>query len=294
MFRLDDYLAGQRARIEEALDRHLPAGDEPPARLHAAMRYSVLGGGKRLRPVLCLAAAEAVGGPSEPALVAGVAIEYLHAYTLVHDDLPAMDNDDLRRGRPTVHKEFGEANAILAGDALLTLAFELLAGLPAAPPYPPGQLALELATAVGSRGVAGGQFEDLAAEGGAPTRERVEYIHRNKTAKLIRAACRIGALAAGGRPEQVDALGLYGEPMGLAFQIADDLLNVTSTAGQLGKAVGSDAERRKMSYVALAGVEGAQRRARALAREAKAALAGFAPPPGALLALADYTVDRPN
>ena len=289
---LPAYLAARRAEIEAALDAYLPPAAEWPALLHTAMRYSVASGGKRLRPILCLACAEAVGGPRDAALVPAVALEVLHTYTLIHDDLPAMDNDDLRRGRPTAHKAFGEANAILAGDALSTLAFELLARVVAPPPYPPGQLALELAEAAGSRGVAGGQFEDLAAEGHAPDAERLACIHTHKTGQLFRAACRMGAIAAGADAAQLVRLTTYGENLGLAFQIADDVLNVTSSPEESGKAVGSDAARQKLTYAALYGLDASRAKARALVVEAQAALPAFGPRAAPLTALADFAVAR--
>ncbi|TAN37528.1 MAG: polyprenyl synthetase family protein [Verrucomicrobia bacterium] len=284
---LTAYLATLRQEVETALDRYLPSDTERPATLHRAMRYSLLGGGKRLRPVLCLASAEAVGDAHAVALLPAVALECLHTYTLIHDDLPAMDNDDLRRGQPTCHKKFGEATAILAGDALLTFAFELLArATPAAP------LARELAEAAGSRGVVGGQAEDLAAEGRAPDAALLDFIHTNKTGKLIRAACRMGALAGGTNEKQLAALTTYAEKIGLAFQIADDVLNVTSTPEQLGKAVGSDAARKKMTYVALYGLEPARAKAAALIAEAQAALAPLGARAAVLVALAEFTVRR--
>jgi geranylgeranyl diphosphate synthase type II len=284
---LNAYLAARRQEVDAALERHLPRAEEQPARLHTAMRYSLLAGGKRLRPILCLASAEAVGGGREAALLPALALECLHTYTLIHDDLPAMDDDDLRRGLPTCHKKFDEATAILAGDALLTLAFELLARA-----TPAAQLALELAEAAGSRGVVGGQAEDLAAEGRAPDAELLEFIHTNKTGKLLRAACRMGALTAGADAGQLAALTTYAAKIGLAFQIADDVLNVTSTPQQLGKAVGSDAARKKMTYVALYGLETARAKAAALIVEAQAALKPLGTPAAPLVALAEFTVRR--
>lgn len=271
-FELERYLERQRARIEPALDRFLPGLDEPPCRLHEAMRYSVQAGGKRLRPILCLAAAEACGGSPDIALYPAVALEFLHTYTLIHDDLPAMDNDDLRRGLPTSHKMFGEANAILAGDSLLTLAFEVLAQTPLDDPRGVAGLVRELAAAAGSRGVVGGQHEDLAGEGQAPDAARLEWIHLHKTAVLIQAACRLGALAAGAPAAACAALSDYGLQAGLAFQIADDLLNETSTAEQLGKAVKTDAARSKMTYPALFGMAMARGKAEDLVGAAVARL----------------------
>jgi len=255
MFDLPAYLEERRQKVDVGLSKHLPSATTRPTILHEAMRYAVLAGGKRLRPILCMAACEAAGGNPDAALLPGLALEILHTYTLVHDDLPCMDDDDLRRGRPTTHVRFGEANALLAGDALLTLAFEWTAQVPAPPPYPPGQVSLELATGAGSQGVIGGQVEDLAAEGQPINADLVDYIHRHKTAALIRAATRMGAVCAGSTPSQLDALSRYGERIGFAFQIADDILNVTSTPEQLGKPVGNDATLRKLTYVAVHGME---------------------------------------
>lgn len=292
MFDLIAYLAERKRLVDEYLDRHMPPADTSPTVLHEAMRYSVFGDAKRIRPILCLAAAEACGGPVESALRPAGAIELLHTYTLVHDDLPAMDDDDLRRGRPTCHIRFGEANAILAGDALLTLAFEWLADCPAPPPHAPTALVRELAVAAGSQGVIGGQVEDLAAEGAPPDPIRLDYIHRHKTADLIRASCRMGAIAAGGTPETVDSLGRYGELIGLAFQIADDVLNATSDHTKLGKRGGTDAARGKLTYVAVFGVEASRRRANELVDSARECLRGLSGPTAPLMALADYIVAR--
>ncbi|HMP77319.1 MAG TPA: polyprenyl synthetase family protein [Kiritimatiellia bacterium] len=287
MFDLPAYLDERRARVDRLLDQRLPAPDTRPAILHEAMRYAMFGSAKRIRPILCMAAAEAVGGTADAGLLPGCAIELLHTYTLVHDDLPAMDDDALRRGRPTCHIKFGEANAILAGDALLTLAFEWLGECPAA-----GALVLELSRAAGSQGVIGGQVEDIAAEGRAPDADLVDYIHLHKTADLLRAAVRIGALAAGGAPAQVDALGRYGEQTGIAFQIADDLLNATSDRAALGKNAGTDAARGKLTSVAVHGLDESRRRAERLITAAKAELAPLPGPTAPLHALADYILAR--
>lgn len=292
MFDLTAYLDARRDQVEKALDRQMPLEQCRPSVLHKAMRYSVLAGGKRLRPILCMAACEAAGGKPETALLPGLAIEILHTYTLIHDDLPCMDDDDLRRGRPTSHVVFGEANALLAGDALLTLAFEWLAGVQAPAPYPPNQLALELAQAAGSQGVIGGQVEDLAAEGRPPDAGLVDYIHRHKTAALIRAAARMGGICAAASPPHLEALSRFGACSGLAFQIADDILNVTSTPEQLGKPVGNDEQLRKLTYVAVHGLEASRSKAAALIREAGEAIQGLPGDPQPLIALADYTVSR--
>lgn len=309
MFDLQHYLDNNIQLINTTLDQRLPAETERPAALHKAMRYSVFAGngrsagGKRLRPVLCLAAANASGLANLPApqrlrqagdtaLTAALAIEILHTYTLIHDDLPSMDDDTLRRGQPTLHIVAGEANAILAGDALLTLAFEWLAEVRAPPPYPPNQLSLELAHAAGSRGVVGGQAEDLAAEGRAADPGTVDYIHRHKTAALLCASVRMGGIAAGAGNRALAALTAYGDAIGLAFQIVDDILNETSTAATLGKAAGSDRQRGKMTYVATHGLAAARERARQLMEDAVAVLQ---PLPGnhePLTALARWMIER--
>lgn len=290
MFDLESYLAERRRLIDRALEERLPAADLPPACLHEAMRYAILTGGKRLRPILCLAAAEAVGGTLEKALGAALALELLHAYTLVHDDLPCMDDDALRRGLPTVHVKYGEACAVLAGDALQTLAFEWAADQPAGVPQPHA-LVLELARASGSRGVVGGQMEDLLGETGPHSPERLEFIHRHKTAALLCAAVRMGGLAAGADAHTLGAFTTYGENIGLAFQVADDILNATSTADAIGKPAGTDAQRGKMTYVAVHGLDEARRRARALVDAAIAAL-DIARPLEPLRAIARYIVER--
>lgn len=256
------------------------------------MRYSVMAGGKRIRPILCIASCEAVGGSAEAALLPGLAAEILHTYTLIHDDLPCMDDDDLRRGKPTCHVKFGEANALLAGDALLTLAFEWLAEANTPLPYVPTQLALELARAAGSQGVIGGQVEDLAAEGRPADAELLDYIHRHKTAALLRAVVRMGGMCGGATPAQLDALTRYGDASGLAFQIADDILNATSTAEQLGKPVGSDQDRKKLTYVAVHGLDRSRDRAETLVREAITAIEPLPGDTAPLRALAEHTVRR--
>lgn len=210
-----EYVKSRAILIDATLEAKMPSGKTRPVILHEAMRYSVFSGGRRLRPILCLAAAEAVGGSQEQVLVPACAIELFHTYTLIHDDLPAMDNDDERRGKPSSHKKFGEANAILAGDALLTLAFEWLAENPL--------LVRELAQAGGSEGIIAGQVEDMAAQRTSADKSLLEYIHLNKTAKLFRASVRIGVLAAGGSNTDIEALSEYAEKLGLAYQIVDDI-----------------------------------------------------------------------
>ena len=271
---LQNYLPQLTAAVNQALEALLPPADERPVKLHEAMRYSVFAGGKRLRPILCIASCEACGGAAEQAMRAACALELLHTYTLIHDDLPAMDDDTLRRGRPTCHIAFDEATAILAGDALLTLAFEVLAGIPDIG----SSLALELARAAGSRGVIGGQMEDIDAEGKTPDVSLVEYIHRNKTAALIRASCVMGGICAGADIQTLEKLALYGENTGLAFQLADDLLDESSTVEKLGKDIGSDKARGKMTWPAVHGIEKTAADAKQMEEKAIAALKGLKNP----------------
>lgn len=278
-----------------ALERWLPPADEAPTRLHQAMRYSVFAGGKRLRPALVLASARAVGGAINHHLATSIdaamaAVEVLHTYTLIHDDLPAMDDDDVRRGRPTCHKAFDEATAILAGDALQTLAFEASAAISA-------EAVTVLARASGSRGVVGGQQDDLDAEGqpidqSAATRARLERIHRGKTAALIRASCELGAIAVGANAITRTALRTYGEAIGLAFQVADDVLDATASSSALGKTAGKDAAQGKLTYVAVHGLAAARREAERLEQEALNALAPLGTPANSLRALGRFVVRR--
>lgn len=287
MNELKIYLKQQADDVNRALEALLPPAHERPAKLHEAMRYSVFAGGKRLRPILCIASCEACGGAAEQAMHAACALELLHTYTLIHDDLPAMDDDTLRRGRPTCHIAFDEATAILAGDALLTLAFEVLAGVPDIG----SSLALELARAAGSRGVIGGQMEDIDAEGRAPDANLVEYIHRNKTAALIRAACVMGGICAGAGVQILEKLARYGENAGLAFQLADDLLDESSTVEQLGKDIGSDKARGKMTWPAVHGIEKTAADATQMEERAVAALKGLKNP-ALLEQLAGFIIRR--
>ena len=294
MFNLTDYLENKRRIIDNALEMHIPTEDVRPSLLHKAMRYSVFSGGKRIRPILCMAAAEAVGGNGEDVILPAIAIEAIHTYTLIHDDLPAMDDDNLRRGRPTSHTVFGEAAAILAGDALLTLAFEWLAESSAPTPFLSYQYSLEIAEAAGSRGVIAGQIEDLSAEGAEPDEELLEYIHLHKTASLIRAAVRVGGIAGSANTGQFDALTLYGCNVGLAFQIADDILNETSSHEILGKPSGTDRKKKKMTYVSLFGTNASRKKAQLLVDQALDALkdAKALTPP--LEHIARFVLERPR
>jgi geranylgeranyl diphosphate synthase type II len=280
------FLTAKAARTERTMERYLASWTGVPERLLAAMRYSLFAGGKRLRPALTLGAAEIIAGDDAVALPAACALEMIHTYSLIHDDLPAMDDDDLRRGQPTLHKAFDEATAILAGDGLLTMAFDVVAETGNV------QVIRELAQAAGVAGMVGGQQLDLEAEGRRLTLPELQRVHACKTGALIRAAVRMGALLAGAKPEPVAALTRYGEQIGLAFQIADDILNVVGDAAVIGKAVGSDAAHGKSTYPALLGLE----RARALAEEAVAAaldaLEEFGPETDTFRALARYIVER--
>jgi geranylgeranyl diphosphate synthase, type II len=288
MFELEPYLADGARWIESALDRLVPPADARPAPLHAAMRHSLFAGGKRLRPLLCAAAAEACGAPRDAALFPAAAIECLHTYTLIHDDLPCMDDDNLRRGVPTCHIVYGESTALLAGDALQALAFHLAAQTPVAAL----DIVRELAAAAGSTGVVGGQVEDMLGEGLPPDEDRLRYIQQHKTGDLIVCACRMGVLAAGAPPTALDAATRYASAIGEAFQIADDLLNATSTSDQLGKAVGTDAAREKTTAVSVYGLEGARQRLRELTQTALAALPGFPGDTAPLAALARHVAER--
>ena len=273
------WLAALRPAIDAALDRVLPAADEPPTRLHAAMRYSALAPGKRVRPALTVLAGEALGGSREELLPAAVALELIHAYSLVHDDLPALDNDDLRRGRPTLHRQYDDATAILAGDALLTLGLTLLAREPATASAEARRRAVELVgTAIGTAGMIGGQMEDLEAEREWPASpaEALERIHRGKTGALLTASLRLGGLLGGGDKEIDARLQALGERLGLMFQIADDILDVESTAEQLGKRAGKDAAASKLTFPGLHGVEASRGRLETLRQEALA-IAGELP-----------------
>jgi geranylgeranyl diphosphate synthase, type II len=296
-FDIHAYLDAGRRRVDAALDRLLPPETEQPASLHKAMRYSIFAGGKRLRPLLALAAAEAVGAQADAVLDEACSLELLHTYTLIHDDLPAMDNDDLRRGMPTSHKVFGEAVAILAGDALQTLGFEVLAPTGTLNRHSPERL-IEvvgmLAGAAGSCGVIGGQVVDIESEGRQVSRETLAYIHANKTGKLIEAAVMLGAILGGAAPDQRLALSRYGQAIGLAFQITDDILDVTSTRESLGKTPGKDARAGKATYPGLLGMAEALRMQQQQLDLSLAALAVFNEKAEPLRHIARVMVHRSN
>lgn len=282
--------------VEKELENVLPQGDELPFSLHRAMRYSTFAGGKRIRPVLLLAACESVGGNRFKGVAAAAAMEMIHTYSLVHDDLPAMDNDDFRRGNPTNHKVFGEAVAILAGDALLTQAFILLSSPEMAAVVPSAtllQVIQEMASCAGSRGMVGGQVVDMESEGkhdiDLPT---VQYIHTHKTGALIKASVKVGALLGGAAPGQLEALVRYGEAIGLAFQIADDILDIEGTTDELGKDAGSDQARGKATYPSVVGIGEARRRSAELLEMALQSIEGLDHRADPLREIARYVVAR--
>jgi len=289
---LRDYLAQQQRLVDAELDRLTPPEATRPETIHRAMRYSLFAGGKRIRPVLCMEAARAVSDSPDGIVSAACALELIHTYSLIHDDLPALDNDDYRRGKLTSHKVFGEAMAILAGDALLTLAFEALAGLAIAD-GPKVRLIAELAAASGAvGGMIAGQVADLEGEGQPPNPQLLETIHRAKTGALLRASLRMGAIYAGAAEEQYAALSRYGEHIGLAFQIVDDILDVEASSEALGKTAGKDAAQRKITFPAVYGLEVSRSMAGEECARAHQTLAPFGERAGRLHELADLIVRR--
>jgi farnesyl diphosphate synthase len=288
------WMRAQGARTEAALDAALPSTDTIPHTLHEAMRYAVLGGGKRVRPLLVHAAGEVAGATPKACDAAACAVEMIHAYSLVHDDMPCMDDDDLRRGRPTVHKAYDEATALLVGDALQTQAFIVLAQVPALGAEARLKLVAELAMASGSVGMCGGQAIDLQNVGLAMTRDALEGMHRMKTGALLRASVRMGALCGNIDPAGLAALDQYAAAVGLAFQVVDDILDVTADTATLGKTAGKDAANDKPTYVSLLGLDAARELAAQLRTDAHEALAGFGARAGRLAELADLIVLRSN
>jgi geranylgeranyl diphosphate synthase type II len=292
---LGAYLAERRQRVEATLVDYLAVSDAAP-RIVRAMGHSLLDGGKRLRPILCMAAAEAVGGAADGVLPAACALEMIHTYSLIHDDLPAMDDDRLRRGRPTCHMAFDEATAILAGDALLTLAFEVLAAAGETAGSPSARIWLpvirDIAEAAGYRGMVEGQMRDMAAETAPLSLSELEAVHRRKTGALIRVAVTTGARLAGASTEDRTSLERYADRLGLAFQVTDDILNVEGDPAVMGKAAGTDWERRKSTYPSLLGLAAAKTLAARLVRESLAALDGFPPAADPLRAIAGYVLRR--
>lgn len=289
---LSAYLADRSQTIDRALDRFLPRATTKPATIHKAMRYSLFAGGKRMRPVLTLAAAEACGGLIEQAVPAACAVECIHTYSLIHDDLPCMDDDDLRRGRPTNHKVFGEGIAVLAGDALLTIAFEILAQATPTSRYSVATLIRELSDAAGSRWLIGGQVADLEGEGRKLSGTDLRYIHRCKTAALLTSSLRLGAMSANATDAKLTAISTFGQNLGLAFQVIDDILDVTQTTEKLGKTAGKDVKATKATFPAIYGLEKSRREAHKLTTAAHAALKPLGPKATRLREIADYLLSR--
>ncbi len=281
--------------MDQELEKLLPGPKEYPPSIHQAMRHSVFAGGKRLRPILCWESGQLFGGEEKSLLHVGCALEMIHTYSLIHDDLPALDNDDLRRGKPTCHRAYGEATAILAGDALLTLAFEVLSQPGLLPEARSLRIINEISHAVGTRGgMVGGQVVDVETAGYKTDASTLEYIHRAKTGAFICAAVRSGALCANAAEEDLARITTYGEKVGLAFQIADDLLDVTGSREQLGKSVGKDDQQRKATYPAIHGVEESRRIASQLVREACAVLEPYGSCAQWLREIAHFLIERNN
>jgi geranylgeranyl diphosphate synthase, type II len=290
---LAEYMAAQQKAVDAALDRWVPPQNENPATIHNAMRYSLFAGGKRIRPLLAIAAAQAVSDAPVGIESCACALEMIHTYSLIHDDLPALDNDDLRRGRPTCHKVYGDAMAILAGDALLTLAFEVLAKLEFVDASKRIELVRELATASGTvGGMIGGQVNDIEGAGKHPTAHLLESIHRAKTGALLRASVRMGAIYAGAAADQLAALTSFGEHIGLAFQIVDDILDVEQSSEALGKTAGKDAAQEKITFPAVYGIERSREMAEEERLAAHLALQPFDDRAQRLRELADLVVRR--
>ncbi len=286
------YLAARQITVDRALDRYLPKESVAPPTIHRAIRYSLFAGGKRLRPILCLAAAEACGGTIPTALPFAAAMECIHTYSLVHDDLPSMDNDDFRRGRATCHKVFGDGIAILAGDALLTVAFEIAARARPTRRYSTSLTIRELALASGSRKLIAGQVADLEAEGKKTNRAELRYIHENKTAAILTTSVRLGAMSANADPRQLAAITKFGRSLGLAFQVIDDILDVTQTSEKLGKSAGKDLTAQKATYPAIIGLEASRAEARRLTNAARKALEPFGLKGEALRQIANHLLVR--
>jgi geranylgeranyl diphosphate synthase type II len=291
-FDLQRFLDSRTAAVNAALDRILPSANTRPSTIHRAMRYSLFAGGKRMRPALCLAAAAACGGRESDALPLACAVECIHTYSLVHDDLPAMDDDDYRRGKLTNHKVFGEGIAILAGDALLTQAFEIAAQCKSWPRYSHCQIVLELAHAAGSLQLIAGQVADLEGEGKKTSASQLRYIHERKTSALLCCSVRLGGMSANCTPAQLRALTDFGYHVGLAFQVIDDILDVTQTSETLGKTAGKDTKAQKATYPSIVGLKKSRKIAEQLTNKAFAALRPFRGKAVALEALAEFLLKR--
>jgi geranylgeranyl diphosphate synthase, type II len=291
-FDLQAFLTSRTAAVNKALDRFLPSATTKPATIHRAMRYSLFAGGKRMRPALCLAAAAACGGRESDAMPLACAVECIHTYSLVHDDLPAMDNDDFRRGKLTNHKVFGDGIAVLAGDALLTQAFEIAAQCRSRTRYSHQQIFQELTHAAGSLQLIAGQVADLEGEGRKTSAAQLKYIHERKTSSLLCCSARLGGMSANCTPAQIKALTNFGYHVGLAFQVIDDILDVTQTSEQLGKTAGKDTKAQKATYPSIVGLDKSRKIASELTAKAFAALKPFKGRAVALEALAEYLLKR--
>lgn len=291
--KLDALIANYTRTVDRMLNQWLPKESAKPATIHRAMRYSLFAGGKRMRPVLCLAAAQACGiRRIADALPAACAVECIHTYSLIHDDLPCMDDDDMRRGRPTSHKVFGEGVAVLAGDALHTMAFEILARTKPAPRHSVADFVLELSRAAGSRYLIGGQVADLEGEKKKSTPADLRFIHRGKTAAMIICSLKLGAMSANATPRVLGVLEEFGDHLGLAFQVIDDILDVTQTSEQLGKSAGKDAAAGKTTYPALIGLEASKKEAARLTAKALASLSSIGERSAVLRDLAEKLLAR--
>jgi len=291
-FDLQQFLAESTEVVNDALDQFLPSADTRPATIHKAMRYSLFAGGKRMRPALCLAAAAACGGTRQQAMPLACSVECIHTYSLIHDDLPAMDNDDYRRGKLTNHKVFGEGIAVLAGDGLLTQAFEIAAQCAGWPRYPHSQIVLELASAYGSLQLIAGQVADLEAEGKKISERDLRYIHERKTSALLCCSVRLGGMSANCTGAQLKALTEFGYHVGLAFQVIDDILDVTQTSEALGKTAGKDTQAQKATYPSIIGLDKARQVAAALTAKAFSSLKSFRGQARALEGLAEFLLKR--
>jgi geranylgeranyl diphosphate synthase type II len=293
---IDRYLQEKKEIVDSALERYLPKKEEFTSNLHNAIQHSLFAGGKRIRPILSIASFEAVGGKGERILPFACALEMIHTYSLIHDDLPALDNDDYRRGKPTCHKVFGEAIAILAGDGLLTEAFRLMTNQPPEDSHSNGNVILDLvnevAQAAGVSGMVGGQVVDVESEGKRVDLPTVQYIHARKTGAMILASVRVGAKLGGAKGETLDALTRYGESIGLAFQVVDDVLNVEGKAALMGKKTGSDLSRGKATYPSVLGLEESKKKGRELVKAAVDALNPFGPEADPLREIARFIAAR--
>ena len=290
---INTYLSESKKLVDECLDRLLPLESEVPSTIHRAMRYSVFAGGKRVRPILVLASGESLDGNREVLLHIGAGIEMMHTYSLIHDDLPALDNDDLRRGRPTCHKVFGDAMAILAGDSLMTRCYQVLADLPGIEDSARIAIIREIAAATGTiKGMVGGQVVDLESEGKTVDSDVLEYIHQSKTGAVLTACVRCGAIAAGAEPPELHALTEFGNKIGLVFQIVDDILDITASSEVLGKTAGKDVKAKKVTYPAFYGVEASRQKARELVSSALQDIRDFDAGADALRNIARFVISR--